>query len=179
MPVPDTLLDFTVKYNNSVVALDWSTANELNSKFFIVEKSADKVSFDQVATITASGGPGIKAYRFTDYALSPGTNYYRIKILHTDGSVTYGKTVAIEIPVSIAVTVLPNPVSDRLQLRLGARDTDTEVILLDAKGTMIQSIKLRAGTTDASINTTGLPPGVYFISIQSNNVKYSGQFIKN
>ena len=99
-------------------------------------------------------------------------------MVDADGRFTYSKIVAISVPVNNAITVFPNPVKDKLFIRLAGISSPTEISIADARGTVIKQLQLRAGTSDASVSTAGLPAGVYSISFQSGRLKSTQQFIK-
>lgn len=105
-------------------------------------------------------------------------NYYRLKMVDADGRFTYSKIVSVAAPVNNEIVIFPNPVKDKLFIRLPAVAAETEVIIADAGGTILDHLKLFAGTTNASVNTASLPPGVYSISFQSGKFKSTRQFIR-
>ncbi len=177
--LPVTLLDFYGRYSNKAVTLSWSTEKEINRKYFAIEKSFDQVSFTQLTNVAASGNmQGKKSYQFTDNTSLKNINYYRLKMVDADGRFTYSKIIAIAAPSVNAITIFPNPVKDKLFIRLAGVPAETDITIADAKGTTVKTLQLKAGTTDASVNTTVLPAGVYSIFIQSGKLKNTQQFIK-
>ncbi|MEP6948305.1 MAG: T9SS type A sorting domain-containing protein [Ginsengibacter sp.] len=99
-------------------------------------------------------------------------------MVDADGRFTYSKTIAITAPMSNAITVFPNPVKDKLFIRLAGAPAGTEITMADTKGNCVIKLQLKAGTIEASVNTSALPAGVYSISFQSGNLKNTQQFIK-
>lgn len=55
---------------------------------------------------------------------------------------------------------------------------ETEIIIADAKGAVINHMKLDAGTTEVYLNTASLQPGIYYISFHSGKFKNTKQFVK-
>ena len=176
--LPVTLLDFYGRYIDKTVTLSWSTEREINTKYFTVEKSFDQVSFIPLTNITASGNAQAHDYQYTDRSSLNGISYYRLKMVDADGRFTYSKIIAISVPVNNAIIVFPNPVKDKLFIRLAGMVGPTAISIADAKGTVIKQLQLRAGTSETSISTAGLPAGVYSISFQSGRLKSTQQFIK-
>ncbi|MGH2648074.1 MAG: T9SS type A sorting domain-containing protein, partial [Ginsengibacter sp.] len=177
--LPVTLLDFYGRYSDKTVTLNWNTEREINTKYFSVEKSFDGTSFVPLASIEAAGNMQSNTnYQYADNTSLKGTNYYQLKMVDADDRFTYSKTIAVTVPVNNAITVFPNPVKDKLFIRLAAVPAETEIIITDAKGAILNRIKLNAGSTRASINTVSLSAGVYSISIQSDKLKSTQQFIK-
>ena len=67
--------------------LAWSTANEINSKAFYVEKSLDGVNFENIAEIDAAGFSNAERnYRYMDIQVTDKVVYYRLKQQDTDGT---------------------------------------------------------------------------------------------
>jgi len=118
-------------------------------------------------------------YQYIDNTALKAINYYRLKMVDADGQFTYSKIIAIAAaPANNTITVFPNPVKDKLFMRLPGVPAETEIIIADAKGTCVKKLQLKAGTTEASINTVGLAAGVYSISFQSGSLRNTQQFIK-
>ncbi len=177
--VPDTLLDFSGTYSNKTITLSWSTQKEINTKYFTLEKSFDQQSFLPLTNVAASGnGQGKKNYQYIDNSTLNEINYYRLKLVTTDSTFTYSKTLAIAAPANNLITIFPNPVHDKLFIRLPTVTGETQIIIADAKGNVLHRIKLVAGTTETSVNTATLSAGVYSISFQSGNLKNIQRFIK-
>ena len=121
---------------------------------------------------------GNEIYQYIDNTALKAINYYRLKMVDVDGQFTYSKIIAIAVPAGNTITVFPNPVKDKLFMRLPGVPAETEIIIADAKGTCVKKLQLKAGTTEASINTVGLAAGVYSISFQSGSLRNTQQFIK-
>ena len=176
--LPLTLVDFYGRYSDKTIILNWNTEREINTKYFTIEKSLDQASFIPLTNITASGNAQTHAYQYTDKSFLYGISYYRLKMVDADGRFTYSKIIAISTPVNNAFIVFPNPVKDKLFIRLAGIASQTEISIADARGTVIKQLQLRAGAFEASVNTAGLPAGVYSISFQSGRFKSTQQFIK-
>ncbi|MDJ1469514.1 T9SS type A sorting domain-containing protein [Xanthocytophaga flava] len=112
-PLPVTLLDFTGKAVEQQVNLNWQTASELNTSYFVVEKSQNGKTFEEVTQVTATGNSsGLQTYQSIDYKPYTGVSYYRLKMVDQDGSYTYSKVIKVNFGVSGAlgeITLFPNP----------------------------------------------------------------------
>ncbi len=177
--LPLTLLDFYGRYSNKAIALGWSTEREIDTKYFSLEKSFDAVSFVPLANIAASvNTQGKKTYGYTDNTPLKGVNYYRLKMVDADGRFTYSKIIAIATPITNAMMVFPNPVKDKLFIRLSGVGGAAEIVITDARGTVTRRLQLRAVTAGTSVDVATLAAGVYSISFQSAKFKSTQQFIK-
>ncbi|MCB9034153.1 MAG: lamin tail domain-containing protein [Chitinophagales bacterium] len=94
--LPVELLSFSANCNNDgAVTLNWSTASEINSDKFIVEKSTDGIHFETLTTVHAAGfSTEVLNYSYIDNdALD--MQYYRLKQIDFDGTVhTFNITLA-------------------------------------------------------------------------------------
>jgi hypothetical protein len=74
---------------------------------------------------------------------------------------------ALPMPV---VDVFPNPVSDALQVQFNEPVTKAwQLILTHADGTVISTAIQNTGNTDASLDVSSLPAGMYFLVIRSED----------
>jgi hypothetical protein len=176
--LPVTLIDFTGRYTDKTVTLNWSTEREINTKYFTVEKSVDQVSFNPITNVTAAGSTEKHTYLYTDRSMLSGMIYYRLKMVDADGRFSFSKIIAITAPSFNSIIIFPNPVKDKLFIRLAGRGSSIEISIADAKGTVIKQLQFPAGTFETSINTADLPAGVYSISFQYGKQKSTQQFIK-
>lgn len=100
--------------------LHWSTADEVNTQRFEVQRARDGQGFETLSQLPAQGY-GSHSYSFRDVGLAfllRGTVYYRIRQIDQDGQSSYSPVVALslwQLP-QLVVNLFPNPVSDLLHL---------------------------------------------------------------
>ncbi len=176
--LPLTLLDFYGTYGDKSVTLYWNTAQEINTKYFTIEKGFDQASFMPLTTVAAQVNAQNHHYQYTDLSAPGGVNYYRLKMVDADGRFTYSKIIAIATPVTNAMMVFPNPVKDKLFIRLSGVGGAGEIVITDARGTVTRRLQLRSVTAGISVDLATLAAGVYSISFQSAKFKSTQQFIK-
>jgi hypothetical protein len=93
-PLPVTLAAFTAQaVQNRDALLRWTTASEVNSARFEVERSLDGKSFTKVGQLAAKGNSTTASdYSFTDKGvanLASGQVYYRLHQVDLDGTAAY------------------------------------------------------------------------------------------
>ena len=111
-PVPVEFLNINARQKGSGVSVEWSTSQELNSKSFVVEKSADgNFNWSVVAAINGAGNSStVKNYNAYDPLPFKGINFYRIKQVDIDGRFKYSKTVNVRLNFTkTGISVLVNP----------------------------------------------------------------------
>ena len=171
--LPVKWLSFTAqKLNNYSVAINWSTTNELQNSHYELERSADAINFNKIATVNAGNAPSkIQEYNFTDYKATAGANYYRIKQVDADGKSSYS-VIAKVIIQSDAFTwsVLPNPAKDATVFLTRKALSNAVIILSNAAGKEVYRIKnpvISAGQ-QIIIPLNNLSAGMYILTVKSN-----------
>ena len=175
--LPITIIDFCGKYISKTISLSWHTANELNTRYFTVEKSASQVAFMPIANITASGSSQATSYQYVDTGALAQVNYYRLKITDADGKYHYSKIVAVSAP-GAGFAVYPNPVKDNLVITLPQSAARQRLAITDAKGTVIKTVQVPGGVATITVSITNLQAGVYTVILYSNNSPQSLQIVK-
>ena len=121
-PLPVTLVDFEAVANGDVVRVNWSTLHEFNNNYFVVERSADGKTFEEIERIEGAGN----SYDRLDYSIIDHNpllhySYYRLKQVDYDGAFSYSKLEAVYFgDEEIAdYVIFPNPTnSENVFLRL-------------------------------------------------------------
>lgn len=159
--LPVELLTFTGEAAGNDVVLNWTTAMEENSDRFEIEHRTPTADFTTIGQVTAAGNSSVRRdYTFTDANPSAGANDYRLRMIDTDGSVSFSRVVTVAFTTSVVeVTTLGNG-----QFRFSGAAAGAKYVVTDAAGRT-----LRAGdvTTEfTQIDGQGLPTGVYFLMIR-------------
>jgi len=75
--------------------ISWTTVQETQNEYFIIEKSIDGIEFKEVSQIDAAGNSEeTNAYRFLDISTGEMQCFYRLKQLDFDKQMSYSKTLA-------------------------------------------------------------------------------------
>ncbi len=110
--LPLTLTNVKAYQQNNGIQVDWKTVNEKGIKNYEVEKSVDGVSFAKTTTVIALGGAE-NNYGWFDASPFNGDNYYRIKLIGTDGRRSYSPVLRISTLSNQHISTFalyPNPV---------------------------------------------------------------------
>lgn len=154
--------------------LNWKTQHEVNTASFIVERSADGLSYSSIGTVTSRNSNTGSAYDFTDrnalQTKSP-VLYYRLKIMDADGSFKYSNVVTVYMPGATGiVNIVPNPVkTDAKVTVIATQSGSVDWSLVDNAGKVIMKntaeVKKDA-PTDILLNMNGLSSGMYFLRVE-------------
>lgn len=178
-PLPVSLIEFTGSPENNDVALEWVTANEVNSDYFAIERSADASQFLEVGTVKAAGNSQARlTYHFLDQKPLSGINYYRLRKVDQNGAFEHTPTISVKSDqLSAQLSLYPNPGTGKFVLNIegGERNAKIEVQVCDAQGAVVYDHKWIANTSN---NTNYLielsetvSKGVYFCIVSINGVK--------
>jgi hypothetical protein len=181
-PLPVELLSFDVSLCKSGVCLQWITATEKNSAYFVLERSSNGIDFELMAQIKAAGSSVSEiSYLETDFKPLTGTNYYRLKQFDEDGTLRMNVLRSIEFKENTALYVFPNPSSGTFSVNLDrAAGEEVLVIIVDASGRALYSkVWLSSNETEVmGVDLQGqLPPGLYQITACSRQKFYSSRLL--
>jgi hypothetical protein len=78
-----------------------------------------------------------------------------------------------------SLEIQPNPAWDAISITLPETGKgDVGILLFDATGKGISQMSLSASDSTVSIEIETLPPGLYFVTLQSSGRTYNGKFVK-
>lgn len=179
-PLPVELNYFHLREDGGDVKLFWSTATEVNSYAFFVERRKTGSEWGQIGLVEAAGqSNSVKYYSYTDIKPQPARYEYRLKMVDNDGTYEYSgiNRVDILIPNGFAVHQnYPNPFSGSASS--GGPDTVIEVVIpveidLDIdlfsptgeKVATIYSGSNEKGIKKINFSSNNLNSGVYFYRV--------------
>ncbi|OUJ71382.1 hypothetical protein BXP70_21735 [Hymenobacter crusticola] len=158
-PLPVVLSAFTATRQAGQVRLYWSTAQELNSAYFVIERAADGYSFVAVAQVNGHG----TTQRATNYSALDATplattSYYRLRQVDADGTSTYSPvaTVTAATPPQAKLALMPNPAQRTVWIQ-GAQAGNVQ--LLDGAGRILRT----QAAQEQALDLTGIQPGLYIV----------------
>jgi len=181
--LPLTLLDFKGKPNDNKIMLQWLAVNEVSTKEFIIERASDGNLFSPIGSIAAQSTQNNNLYNFTDNKPLAGNNFYRLKMLDTDGRLSYSNIISINFENNITeIIVYPNPATNTINLKIISDKNESIVVKVTAaSGKLLLEclITLNTGITISPINIQKLPKGLYYISALINHKQQKLSFVKH
>ena len=172
--LPLSLLRFDGNIENDIVKLKWHTANELNISHFVVEHSLN-TTFDSIGVML----PGKENYTLNTSKILGGNNYYRLKIVNLDGTISYSNILDLYLGLeetSTALLIYPNPSSTTVTVKYPNPDKQAEISLFNTSGKGV--IKIHALETQTTFDISNLPTGVYVVQWTNGKKKLTQKLIK-
>ncbi len=148
--------------------LFWNTSNEINIKEYYIERSTiPNTGYVTVGRRQYTGHGTSNIYTHTDDHCLAGDNYYRLKIIASDGTVSYSNTVHI-YNASNRIFLFPNPVRQQLTVDLRAAEKgDYAVTIFSPDGkimhrSVIYTLQRRLLTIERK---ESMPDGIYLVTV--------------
>jgi hypothetical protein len=174
--LPVTGLTATAKLNQSISTVQWKTETELNSDYFVVERSIDGLTYLPIYTNKASvNSTSDRNYSYNDNvsSIQQQTIYYRIKQVDTDGKMYYSNVTSVKTKKQVAVEVWPNPFVSSVFVTINSSVNEKATMsLYDVQGKLINTntSMLMAGINKIELNSLDhLPMGIYNLRIVSKD----------
>lgn len=183
--LPIELISFNGELNRlNQVDLEWITASEINSDYYIIQKSSNGIDFEYLAQIQAAGNSSVSSYyNAVDESPVEGINYYRLLQVDFDGTVNHVKTISITFtPERLNVLIYPNPTQDNT-FQVLCDNLKGDFLQLDVKNILGQTVYSETINIDSHfINQSislpdDLPADMYFVTLKNENKQYSQKLI--
>jgi Secretion system C-terminal sorting domain len=175
--LPVSLLSFDVnELPGNMAKLEWRTATESNFARFEIEKSKDGNQFIFLGNKNAKGSNSM--YSFDDI-LTPGNNYYRLKIVDVDGGFKYSKILVVTKDVKAQVlSVFPNPVKSNMVIVHGKAVSGATIEVFGTNGSRLLQLPVQQGSVQTTIDVSRLTTGNYILTYHNEGGKQNLQFKK-
>ncbi len=180
--LPVNIKTFNAKLNNGKVNLTWTVGTETNVNHYEVERSANGKDFIKVATVTALGAAN---YSASDASPLIGINYYRLKGVDNDGTLSLFdelRSVKLTTLENSNVVVYPNPLAgNTINVSLSNyAGGDYKYKLLDAIGKVVQqgTINNNGSETSAITVSNSLNKGIYLLQLVAGDQVIQSKLVK-
>jgi hypothetical protein len=178
------------KKNNNDVLLEWKTFAEQNIDHFEIEVAKGDINFqnnnfEKIGQLVSPGNSNSeRSYNFTDNEAGKlAIRYYRLKIVNKDNTFIYSSVRPVVFNDDIQWQVYPNPSNGEYKfLYYLEQNENINVKVYDANGRLVKEIKLIGNgyleQTIIDLRSVKFPPGIYFLSAQAGEKKFSIKLIK-
>jgi hypothetical protein len=187
LPVEMLSFDATYKPTEAGTQLNWITASESNNSRFIVERSTDGSTIEEVGVVytKAIDGNSIEqiSYDYFDATvLTEGFYYYRLKQIDENGTYEYTDWKVVEVhPSQDAFFARPTITTDKVMVGFYSTGKEpAQMTITDSQGKIVyqSSIVPTEGMNLNQLDVHTYTEGVYYIHISNGEKEYNGRFVK-
>ncbi len=170
--LPVTLLDFSGRNNAGKVQLQWRTTSEVNSSHYTVQRSADGRRFESIGRIESNNNSNLQNnYSLLDNSPVRGINYYRLAMTDRDNSVTYSRTISVNL-LDIKSFSIDNISlsSSAAAVKINVNSNQQQLInfrVVDAAGRIVtaQKLQIQNGANTLTADIPAINKGVYYVNV--------------
>ena len=177
--LPLMLKSFTVTKQSSAAEAQWSTAQEINTDHFDIQRSADGLNYTTIGTVKAKGNSTITIdYNYMDNSPLQGLNYYRLVMVDQSGVFAYSPTVKIDFSDSQSgISFYPNPTTDLLHINAPGVNSAATVQFFNTSGQLVGTYR-SSSLNGMSISTNNIQKGLYFIKVNGDFGSFVQRIVK-
>jgi hypothetical protein len=187
-PLPVKLTSLVANaISNEDVELNWQTASEQQSDYFIVERSTDGNSYKELGMVDAAGNSRKpRSYSFVDRSIDKtGVLYYRLKQVDFGGKFTYSKVVSVQLGQTVKtltsadVSLYPVPADNLLMIEVKNPSvlTNPAITFYDMFGKEV-TLNTTYESGKWMVQTDELRSGIYLINITNQGETTQLRFVK-
>lgn len=183
---PVDLLTFDAVQKGDDGYLFWTTAKEVNTFYFDVERSLDAVIFEKFGLVEAAGNSNSSIYYdFWDEGVALrdlDRIFYRIRQVDLDGQFIYSQIEELVFGdggEEIDLVIFPNPVVDVVTIRYVAREAlQARLKIFNMLGQIVHEEPVAlTGSGDKKIPLTHLSTGHYIVVLGNQDIQISQKMI--
>ncbi|HLF63970.1 MAG TPA: T9SS type A sorting domain-containing protein [Saprospiraceae bacterium] len=186
--LPLDLLSFNAqKFEERSAILTWSTVNEINTSHFTVERSINRLTWQEAGKVKAAGeNSAILQYQFIDQNVYDGRRasvryYYRLNIVDRDARAARSNIEVVQFSTNLAVAsvyVFPNPSIDGVNIELNYPEdhiaVPAQILVYNGLGQLVYTQEVSENSTLEFIDfsKTNINSGAYSLQVmdQTNGI---------
>lgn len=176
LSVPVEFATFNGEQDNKEIALEWSTAIEVNNEKFEIQKAFGDSEWITIGEIQgAANSIRSSFYEFSDINPVTGVNFYRIKQIDFNGDHSYSDEINVVYFAETDIEIAPNPsqigVDQPMMYIYSESATTANLGVYNISGQLINQYdeKLVVGQNRIAIKTGSISDGLYLVRLQVAN----------
>lgn len=183
--LPVELVAFTGETAGSENHLFWTTASEINSDVFLVQRSLEGLDFETIGTVDGARFSTTELnYSFIDEFPANGINYYRLKQVDFDGSVDYSRIISLsntittssEVRLKTWPTITDGPVQMLVE-GVGANQAFRLAVYNMAGHLVLEYLMAGESSSGIEIDLSPFGEGIYLIELNNSNYQFSRKVV--
>ncbi|HVG41853.1 MAG TPA: T9SS type A sorting domain-containing protein, partial [Chitinophagaceae bacterium] len=161
--LPVRLVDFTAVKQANSVTLNWKTAEEINTREFVLERSAEGQNFKAIGRVAAAGNSSTSInYQYVDAQPLTGNNFYRLRMVDNDNKAAVSKVAKIVFDRAYIITLWPNPARGSFTVTASTNEP-INLQIVDMSGRIVK--RQRLTNEIEKVNVANLIRGIYTVKM--------------
>jgi predicted esterase len=182
--LPVVLKNFSARFAEGKVYLQWTTTSETDNASFTIERAGNDNHFIPLATIPGGGNTSLdKTYQYTDEKPLTQLSYYRLVQTDFNGNKKYSEIRKVVNRFGNQPLIAPasNPfVNDLTVFVTVSRSQKVTIYLTDLNGRKLAAVDglYTPGTTGIVLPAAHLPQGMYLLKASGESISETYKIIK-
>jgi len=172
-PLPIKLLFFKALKINNKTQLNWCTATEMNTDYFVVNSSDDGFVWKEISKVKAAGNSDFeRCYETKDTTEILNIKYYQLITIDKDFKKSFSRIEAIDFNVkSNLLSFYPNPTEGLIHIFGSENSENFNFEIRDMKGELMHSNILSKEENKIKVDVSNLKSGIYILKLFSNETQ--------
>jgi hypothetical protein len=170
--LPILLISFSATKESNTSKISWTTAEEINTSTFKVQRSAGgAANWQTIATVQAMGQSStLVNYQVYDANPGAGNNLYRLLSIDMDDKLYYSPIRRVNFNKKCTYSIYPNPAGDMLHITTDNINGINGVLIIEnMHGQAVLSKRAAVATGVLPLNVSTLTSGLYLLTIINND----------
>ncbi len=170
--LPTHLLSFDASLAGSRAHLQWSTADEEEGEIIHLQRNSG-TGWETIASFSMRSGNVNGRYTYDDILTAKGNYSYRLHILNNNGAEVFSAVRNIRYSGLLQAVAYPNPATNLVTVKHGILQSPLQVYNIFQQRLQVPVNTLNAQSS--TIDVSALPPGMYFITLDTQRVSFLKQ----
>ena len=154
---------FTAQKQGNDVELKWKASSTGEGGTFVIERSLNGTSYENIGKVAINNNPGAFSYSFRDAAPEKGKNFYRLRIQENNADPKLSSVVWVDLNGKASYAINPNISSSEVFITI---PSPTRLSIYNSSGVLVQRMQLQASQ---NINISALSGGLYHIQFEGTS----------
>lgn len=159
--------------------LQWITANEVQTKQFVIETSNDGITWQPIDIVPAKGNTSQHTYLAN---VSTGSSFFRLKMEDIDGKFVYSPVKKTDCTTSLKIVAGPNPTRGAVTFSVTAdvsRQLTIEVRNITGDTLLTRAWQVNQGLNSLIVDLAKYPASTYIIVVKDGGVNEIFKIVKH
>ena len=161
---PIELISFTAQnIDNQMARVLWTTKTETNNDYFELLRSSNGIDYQVITRVKGAGNSTTqKDYKYLDLKPIIGINYYQLKQVDFDGTISLSKVEVVEFKGVDKIINWTSSNSSQLIVNINPSKSNILISLYDLSGKLI-NVQQSMGVNEYYLDANRLESAIYII----------------